>query len=78
MSKKSPTEHTTPDNKPDSLDRRKLLTRGGIAAGGLATFATGYGDTLSNAIRGLASGTAGKATADAVRGNSLQPEFLSD
>src|SRR5690554_1583439 len=78
MSKKSPTEHTTSDNEPASIDRRKLLTRGGIAAGGLATFATGYGDTLKNAIQGLTSGTAGQATADAVRGNSLQPEFLID
>lgn len=57
------------------LDRRRLLMHGGVAAGGLAAFAVGYGDTLYKAAKGLTQGTAGEPTADALRGNSLKPEF---
>lgn len=60
------------------LDRRKLLLRGGIAAGGMATFAAGYGETVKNAITGLARGTAGEPAEHALRGNSLKPEFVID
>lgn len=65
-------------NASTDLDRRKLLLRGGIAAGGMATFAAGYGETVKNAIKGVARGTAGAATEDALRGNSLKPEFMID
>lgn len=57
------------------LDRRRLLKHGGVAAGGLAAFAAGYGDTLYKAAKGLTRGTAGVPTADSLRGNSLKPEF---
>lgn len=61
-----------------NLGRRKLMVRGGVAAGGLAAFAAGYGETLVKAAKGVASGTAGVPVADAVRGNSLKPEFRID
>lgn len=57
--------------------RRKLL-RGSLAAGGVAAFAAGYGETVSRAARGLTTGTSGAPTKDAVRGNSLEPEFRID
>ncbi|PLC48693.1 tetrathionate reductase subunit TtrA [Pollutimonas subterranea] len=78
MSKKHPNDHAQNDDTPTSLDRRKLLARGGIAAGGMATFVAGYGDTLHKAVKGLASGTAGEPVGDALRGNSLKPEFMID
>lgn len=78
MSKKNPIDHSNDNDAPTSLNRRKLLTRGGIAAGGMATFVAGYGDTLHKAVTGLASGTAGKPVDDALRGNSLKPEFIID
>src|SRR3546814_2159364 len=76
MSKMHPNKNPESSDAPVSIDRRKLLTRGGIAAGGLATFAVGYGETLKNAVKGLVSGTAGEPTEHALRGNSLKPEFL--
>lgn len=63
-------------SSPDKL-RRNLL-RSGLIAGGSAAFAAGYGETLIRGAKGLVSGTAGVPTADAVRGNSLQPEFRID
>lgn len=63
--------------QPD-LAKRKLITHGSIAAGGLAVFAAGYGDTVLKAAKGLASGSAGAVPADALRGNSLTPEFRID
>nr|WP_227870927.1 tetrathionate reductase subunit A [Orrella marina] len=54
------------------------MLRGGVAAGGLAAFAAGYGETVAKAAKGLISGTAGGPTAHAVRGNSLTPEFRID
>ncbi|WP_376751021.1 hypothetical protein, partial [Achromobacter mucicolens] len=57
------------DDKPGAADdgadlprdeaRRKLMMRGGLAAGGMAAFAAGYGDTVVKAVKGLAQGTAG-------------------
>ena len=38
-------------------DRRKLLRHGSVAAGGLAVFAAGYSDTLSNAVKGFTQGS---------------------
>ena len=61
---------------PNTL-RRNLL-RSGLIAGGSAAFAVGYGETLVRGAKGLVTGTAGVPTADAVRGNSLQPEFRID
>lgn len=58
--------------------RRKLFVRGGVAAGGLTAFAAGYGDTLTKAVKGLATGSAGARPAHAMRGNSLTPEFSID
>ena len=63
----------TPD-----LDKRKLITHGGIAAGGLAAFAAGYGETVLKAGKGLVTGSAGEVPAHATRGNSLTPEFRID
>jgi len=57
------------------LDRRRLLVSGGVAAGGLAAFATGYGQTVTKAAKGLVTGSAGVPTASATRGNSLRPEM---
>lgn len=68
--------HEQPVTQNTDLDRRRLLRHGGVAAGGLAAFAAGYGETLYKAAKGLAQGTAGVPTADAVRGNSLKPEFV--
>lgn len=69
------TEQKKP-SAPNTL-RRNLL-RSSLIAGGSAAFAAGYGETLVRGARGLMSGTAGSPTADAVRGNSLQPEFRID
>ena len=66
------------DKQAGGTSRRKLLTHGGIAAGGLAAFAAGYGQTVYKAAKGLVTGTAGTPTADALRGNSLTPEFIID
>ncbi len=63
--------------KSDST-RRKLIVQGGVAAGGLAAFAAGYGDTVYKAVKGLVTGSAGVATAHGTRGNSLTPEFRID
>lgn len=61
---------------PDNV-RRNLL-RSGLIAGGTAAFAAGYGETVIRGAKGLITGTAGTPTADAVRGNSLPPEFRID
>lgn len=63
--------------KPD-LAKRKLITHGGVAAGGLAAFAAGYGETLFKAGKGLVTGSAGDVPAHATRGNALTPEFRID
>lgn len=65
------------DKQPD-LGKRKLITHGGIAAGGLAAFAAGYGDTVLKAGKGLVTGSAGAVPAHATRGNALAPEFRID
>jgi len=67
---------STPENPPDT--QRRTLLRSGLAAGGLAAFAAGYGETLVKAGKGLVTGTSGVPTASATRGNSLQPEFRID
>ncbi|MDO5290801.1 MAG: molybdopterin dinucleotide binding domain-containing protein [Pseudomonadota bacterium] len=54
------------------------MARGGLAAGGMAAFAAGYGETLLKAGKGLLSGSAGEAPAHATRGNALTPEFRID
>ena len=71
MDKKDTKDQTDPA-------RRKLLMHGGVAAGGLAAFAAGYGETVAKAAKGLITGSAGVPTAHAVRGNSLTPEFRID
>lgn len=58
--------------------RRSLLKHGGIAAGGIAAFAAGYGETVVKAAKGLIAGTSGAPTAHATRGNALTPEFVID
>lgn len=70
MTEKKPSPATNP--------KRRQLLRGTLAAGGVAAFAAGYGETVSRAAKGLLNGTAGTPTKDAVRGNSLQPEFRID
>ena len=65
-------------NETPDLSRRQVLTRGGVAVGGLAAFAAGYSDTVVKAVQGLGQGTAGAPTAHATRGNSLQAEFRID
>lgn len=60
------------------LSRRKLIAHGGMAAGGLAAFAAGYGETVFKAGKGLVTGSAGHAPPSALRGNSLAPEFRID
>lgn len=69
----------TDQKKPSAPDNvRRNLLRTGLVAGGSAAFVAGYGDTIARGARGLLTGTAGEPTADAVRGNSLQPEFRID
>ncbi|MFD1710681.1 molybdopterin dinucleotide binding domain-containing protein [Ottowia flava] len=65
-------------NPPPDMSKRQLITRGGIAGGGLAAFAAGYGETLFKAGKGLVTGSAGTAPPSALRGNSLTPEFRID
>ena len=67
-----------PERDQPDLSKRKLITHGGIAAGGLAAFAAGYGETLFKAGKGLVTGSAGDAPPHATRGNSLTPEFRID
>lgn len=74
--KHSPSPAAAPETAPDT--QRRTLLRSGLAAGGLAAFAAGYGETLVKAGKGLVSGTSGTATASATRGNSLLPEFRID
>ncbi len=66
-----------PKNTPDA-NRRRMLLRGGAVAGGLTAFAAGYGEVVAKGAKGLITGSAGKATAHATRGNSLTPEFRID
>ena len=68
----------TPGDALADAARRKLMVRGGLVAGGMAAFAAGYGETVTRAVKGLTHGTAGVATAHAVRGNSLTAEFRID
>lgn len=56
--------------------RRKLFKHGAVAVGGTAAFAAGYAETAKKAYIGLTSGSAGKTPKNAVRGNSLTPEFM--
>ncbi len=58
--------------------RRRMLLRGGAVAGGLAAFAAGYGETVAKGAKGLVTGSSGKSTQSATRGNSLTPEFRID
>lgn len=71
-----PTPATTnaTSEQPNS-NRRKLLKHGSLAVGGMAAFAAGYTDTVKNAVKGFTQGSAGTPPKDAVRGNSLPPEF---
>ena len=73
--KKIPSAPTSAPAPEADVARRRLLLRGGAVAGGLAAFAAGYGETVARGAKGLISGTSGKATASATRGNSLTPEF---
>ena len=76
--KKIPSAPTSAPAPEADVARRRLLLRGGAVAGGLAAFAAGYGETVARGAKGLISGTSGKATASATRGNSLTPEFRID
>lgn len=69
----APAASPAPSAQPNAT-RRNLL-RGGLVAGGAAAFAAGYGETLMKGAKGLLTGTSGVPTANATRGNSLQPEF---
>ncbi|MBF5005835.1 tetrathionate reductase subunit A [Diaphorobacter caeni] len=74
------TSPRTPDNsaQPAPDNRRRTLLRSGLAAGGMAAFAAGYGETIAKGAKGLVTGTSGTPTASATRGNSLVPEFRID
>ena len=76
--KKIPSAPTSAPAPEADVARRRLLLRGGAVAGGLAAFAAGYGETVARGAKGLISGTSGKATASATRGNSLTPELRID
>ncbi len=78
MSKNDKDKKTPSGQEAAAIDRRRLLLSGGVAAGGLAAFGAGYGQTVARAAKGLVTGTAGVPTADAVRGNSLKPEMSID
>ena len=72
------TDKTKQQDTLEDAGRRKLMAQGAAVAGGLAVFAAGYSETVGRAVTGLVHGTAGTPTADAVRGNSLTPEFRID
>lgn len=74
--KKTPTTPATKGRAEPS--RRRLLLGGGAAAGGLAAFAAGYGEVVAKGAKGLFTGSSGRPTASATRGNSLTPEFRID
>ena len=44
--------------QPQDANRRKLLLRGGVTAGGMAAFAAGYGETVFKAGKALKEKTA--------------------
>ncbi|MBS0508289.1 MAG: tetrathionate reductase subunit TtrA [Proteobacteria bacterium] len=67
-----------PTQEAPEVNRRRMLLRGGAVAGGLAAFAAGYGETMAKGAKGLVTGSSGKATKSATRGNSLTPEFRID
>ena len=73
MNDKTKDSKTAPD-----ANRRRMLLRGGAVAGGLTAFAAGYGEVVAKGAKGLITGSSGKATAHATRGNSLAPEFRID
>ncbi len=50
-------------DKPQDANRRKLLLRGGVVAGGVTAFAAGYGEVVFKAGKGLVTGSAGTAPA---------------
>ena len=60
------------------MNTRRNILKGAVALGGLATFAAGYAETTANAIKGLATGSSGKAPRKAVTGNAWDPEFQVD
>jgi tetrathionate reductase subunit A len=68
---------TPSENEPDT-SRRSLLKHGAIAAGGMAMFAAGYGETVGKAAKGLVTGSSGEVPPHALRGKSLTPEFRID
>ncbi|WP_427773721.1 tetrathionate reductase subunit A [Comamonas thiooxydans] len=80
MNDKKPSPEQSQDVEADRTDasRRRMLLRGGAVAGGLAAFAAGYGETVAKGAKGLITGSSGKATQSATRGNSLTPEFRID
>lgn len=69
---------TMSKNDQQNPQRRKLIKHGAIAAGGVAAFAAGYGETVVKTAQGLMRGSAGKSTADSVRFNARLPEFAID
>lgn len=71
-------KNESPKGNNSKIDRRRLLLSGGIAVGGLTSFAAGYGQTVTKAAKGLLTGSAGVPTASATRGNSLKPELTID
>lgn len=62
-------------NDKQNKGRRALIKHGALAAGGVAAFAAGYGETLVKTATGLVRGTAGTPSKDAVVGNARIPEF---
>ncbi|XDZ51203.1 tetrathionate reductase subunit A [Neisseriaceae bacterium CLB008] len=58
-----------------NLDKKKrLLLKGGLAAGGAVTFAAGYSKTAKDMVVGLVKGTSAEPTLDRITGNALTPE----
>jgi tetrathionate reductase subunit A len=56
---------------PHAAARRRRRRRSGV-------FAAGYGETVAKGAKGLITGSSGKTTQSATRGNSLTPEFRID
>ncbi|WP_027016452.1 tetrathionate reductase subunit A [Comamonas composti] len=76
---RNPAPQSRQDREHDTdASRRRMLLRGGAVAGGLAAFAAGYGETVAKGAKGLITGSSGKTTKSATRGNSLTPEFRID
>lgn len=58
--------------------KKRQLLKGTVVAGGVGVFAAGYSETVKDMVKGLATGSSGVHTRNAIAGNSLEPEMEVD